>query len=520
MTTSDISAPAHTTATSALPRTAPATVGIPAAGLHALLDAWEESGLELHSLMVLRHGQVAAEGWWAPYSHSRVHLLYSLSKSFTSTAVGFAVAEGLVALEDRIVDLLPDHVPAQVDPVVASLTLHDVLSMSTGHREDTLERAWALEPHDLAKGFLEVPPEEPIGSRHAYNNTCTYLAALVVQEKSGEFLLDYLRPRLLEPLGIEPGRWDADQHGNALGFSGLHQRTEDLARFGQLLLQKGQWQGRQLLPPGWVELATAKHIDNDLDPAGNIDWRQGYGYQYWRSQHGFRGDGAYGQFCVVVPEADLVVITTACVEDMQAILTAVWTQLLPSLDTSDDGESASAAELLDRLAALALPTVAPALEGPRTPVTFTAPGTVEAAYAGPSPVLSISADAPLAPGATVTVRPDAPEGPHGAGTVLEIAVGDVRLTVPCGRDHWAEGRLGAHAGVPRGMRGMPPMQPTPVVCRGGWTSPDTFEADLVLIETPHRIRLLGKATGGSGVLESAWNAVPLNGARLEAHLPR
>lgn len=503
-----------TTHTFALPRSAPADVGIPAAGLHALLDALDQSGLELHSLMVLRHGQVAAEGWWAPYSRNRVHLLYSLSKSFTSTAVGFAVAEGLVALEDRIVDLLPDHVPADVDPVVATLTLHDVLSMSTGHREDTLERAWALEPHDLAKGFMRLPPEEPVGSRHAYNNTCTYLAGLVVQERSGEFLLDYLRPRLLEPLGIEPGRWDADEHGNALGFSGLHQRTEDLARFGQLLLQKGRWQERQLLPQGWVELATRKHIDNDLDPAGNIDWRQGYGYQYWMAQHGFRGDGAYGQFCVVVPEADLVVITTACVEDMQGILTAVWTQLLPSLDTTDDGESASAAELLDRLGALALPIVVPEMDGGRTPVTFTAPGTTDAAYAGPSPVLSVTADAPLAAGATVTVRPD------GVDTVLDIAIGDVRLTVPCGRDHWAEGRLGEHAGASRGSRGMPPMQPTPVVCRGGWTSADTFEADLVLIETPHRIRLLGKEVGGSAVLESAWNAVPLNGARLEAHLPR
>ncbi|MEP6799993.1 MAG: serine hydrolase [Lapillicoccus sp.] len=489
-----------------LPRSAPAGVGIPAASLHALLDDLEESGLELHSIMVLRHGSVAAEGWWAPYSRNRIHLLYSLSKSFTSTAVGFAVDEGLISLDDRIVDLLPTHVPDPVDPVVASLTLHDVLSMSTGHREDTLDRAWSLEPHDLAKGFLRLPPEEPVGSRHAYNNACTYVAGLVVQERSGEHLLDYLRPRLLEPLGIEPGRWDADGRGNALGFTGLHQRTEDLARFGQLLLQKGRWQGRQLLPQGWVELATRKHIDNDLDPAGNVDWRQGYGYQYWMSQHGFRGDGAYGQFCVVVPEADLVVATTACVEDMQGVLTALWTHLLPALDTTDDGEAAAAAELDDRLAALALPVVSPAVDGPTEGATFT--------------IIEAGDEAPFATGATLTVAPaDGLADAMGGGSTLTLTLGDHRLVVPCGRDTWVEGRLGEGLGEglgqSRGSRGMPPARPTPVVCRGGWTTAETFEADLVLIESPHRIRLLGKA----GQLEAAWNAVPLGGARLEAHVP-
>lgn len=506
-----------TTDTSALPRSAPAAVGIPAASVHSVLDALANRGLELHSLMLLRHGHVAAEGWWTPYSRNRIHLLYSLSKSFVSTAVGFAVDEGLCALTDRLVDLLPGHVPDDVDPRVAALTLHDVLSMSAGHHEDALDAAWALEPDDLAKGFFRSPPLETPGTYFAYSQPCTFVAGLVVQEKSGEFLLDYLTPRLLEPLGIEPGRWDADGNGDALGFSGLHQRTDDLAKLGQLLLQKGQWQGRQLLPAGWVELAGRKHVDNDLDPATNPDWSQGYGYQYWMARHGFRGDGAYGQFCVVVPEADLVVVTTACVEDMQAILDVLWDVLLPALDTSDTGEAAATAELTDRLGSLALPVVAPAVDGPGEAMTFVVPSPQEgptSPYPGHTLALRSGVEAPLGSGASLIVTPD------GADSVLELTLPDgAALSIPCGRDHWAEGTLGATAGVSRGARGMPPMTPTPVVCRGGWTAADIFEADLVLIETPHRIRLLGKGTGASALLESAWNAVPLHGTRLEAHLP-
>ncbi len=517
MTTPDSTDTTPTTDARTLARSAPADVGIPASALLAVLDALQDKGLELHSLMVLRRGQVATEGWWAPYSRNRIHLLYSLSKSFTSTAVGFAVDEGLCALTDRLVDLLPDHVPDDLDPRVAALTLHDVLSMSAGHHVDALGPAWSLEPDDLAKGFFRVPPEEKPGTYFAYSQPCTFVAGLVVQEKSGQFLLDYLTPRLLEPLGIVPGRWDADAHGNALGFSGLHQRTEDLARLGQLLLQKGVWRGRQLLPAGWVELATRKQVANDLDPATNPDWSQGYGYQYWMARHGFRGDGAYGQFCVVVPEADLVVVSTACAEDMQAILDVLWDVLLPALDTSDTGEAAAAAELTDRLAALALPVVAPSVDGPRETRTFAVPSPNDgqaSPYAGRTLAFPTAAEAPLASGASLTVTPD------GADSLLEITLPDgVVLSVPCGRDHWAEGALGAAAGMSRGAQGMPPMTPTPVVCRGGWTSADTFEADLVLIETPHRIRLLGKGVANSPILESAWNTVPLTGARLEAHLP-
>ncbi len=502
-----------------LPRAAPVDVGVPVSAVEAMLDELAARSLELHSLMVVRHGKVAAEGWWAPYTPDRVHLLYSLSKSFTSSAVGFCVAEGRFGLDDRIVDLLPDHVPADVDPAVGSLTVHHLLSMSTGHREDTLDRAWDLEPHDLARGFLRMPPEEAVGSRHAYNNATTFVLAALVERHSGMPLLDYLRPRLLDPLGIAAARWDVDEHGQALGFSGLHLPTEAIAAFGQLLLQDGRWGQEQVLPPGWVALATRSHIDNDDDPLRPVDWRQGYGYQYWMARHGFRGDGAYGQFCVVVPEYDLVVATTACVEDMQQVLDVVWDRLLPALDHldpdddhhDDDGGYAAQARLRDRLARLALPVVEVGPDEPGRP----APGPAEPDHDVTFTVdaSGVGDDSPFAAGTTVTVAPD----PAGFLVSIDLAVdggGRTRVTVPCGRDRWAEGRLSGR-GAHRAARGVPSADPAPVVCRGGWTGPQTFEADLVLIETPHRIRLRGNGS----TLDAVWNAPPLTGARLERHLP-
>lgn len=486
----------ETTTSPRLLRARPDDVGVPADAIHAVLDDVAAADLELHSLMVVRHGHVAAEGWWAPYSPDRIHLLYSLSKSFTSTAVGFAVAEGRFRLEDRVVDLLPEHVPDEVDPAVAQLTVHHLLSMSTGHREDTLERVWRLDPDDQVGAFLRIPPEEPVGSRHAYNNPTTSTLAYLVEEHSGLPLVDYLRPRLFDPLGIGAAHWDTDRNGVALGYTGLYLQTESIAAFGQLLLQDGVWNDLRILPEGWVALATRRHIDNDNDPEGPVDWRQGYGYQYWMARHGFRGDGAHGQFCVVVPEADLVVATTARVDDMQQVLDVLWQRLLPALDTrsDDDSGSASEARLTERLAALALPVVEPRHEGPGSPVTFA--------------VEEQTADQPLPAGTRLTVSPEGPS------YLLALRTFDAELAVPCGRSRWAETRL-TSGGSGHRSRGTFPTEPVPVLCRGGWTGPDTFEADLVLIETPHRIRLRGNGSR----LQAQWNAPPLSGAPLAVHLP-
>ena len=238
--------------------------------------------------------------------------------------------------------------------------------MSTGHREDTLDRAWRLDADDPVGAFLSIPPEEPVGSRHAYNNPTTYALATIVEEHTGQPCWPtYGRGSSTRSVSAR-ARWDIDKHGVALGFTGLHLQTESIARFGQLLLQDGQWNGQRILPEGWVAWPPGSTSTTTTTRTARVDWRQGYGYQYWMARHGFRGDGAHGQFCVVVPDADLVVATTARVDDMQHVLDVLWERLLPALDADPGGadRSASEARLTERLEASPSPCVVAAHEGP------------------------------------------------------------------------------------------------------------------------------------------------------------
>ena len=159
-------------------------------------------------------------------------------------------------------------------------------------------------------------------------------------------VLDYLKPRLFEPLGIDNPRWVASPQGITAGAYGLSLRTEDIARFGQLYLQKGKWKGKQLVPSQWIEEATARQTSNGSSP--NSDWDQGYGYQFWRSRHNtYRGDGAFGQYCMVIPEFDAVVAITSGVRDMQSVMNLVWNKLLPAMKPNRLPENAVARRKLE-----------------------------------------------------------------------------------------------------------------------------------------------------------------------------
>src|SRR6202041_1896311 len=243
-----------------LPRSAPAASEWSSHAISALLDRLEEKSIECHSLMVVRHGHVVAESWWAPYSADRPHLLYPLTKSFTSIAVGLAIADGLLSLDDRVADVLPDHVPAGVSEQARRISVHHLLSMTAGHRTDTLAEAWQLEPGDLVKGFLRLPFATTEGTRHAYDNSAAFILARMVERVVGCGLAEFLDERLFTPMGIDHAEWDRVGSGAAFGFHGLHLRTEAVAAFGELLLRGGLWGGKQLVPREWVELATGRHI--------------------------------------------------------------------------------------------------------------------------------------------------------------------------------------------------------------------------------------------------------------------
>ncbi|MEZ4581076.1 MAG: serine hydrolase, partial [Caldilineaceae bacterium] len=245
-----------------------------------------------------------AEGWWAPYAPDRIHLLYSLSKSFTSTAVGLAVAEGRLRVDDRVVDFFPDALPATISDNLAAMQVRHLLCMGTGHVQDTVGHMTTDTDDDWIRGALGVPPEQAPGSVFTYNQGATFLLSAIVQKLTGQTLVDYLQPRLFAPLGIDRTYWQQNPQGINLGFSGFHTTTDAIARLGQLYLQRGRWAGKQLLPAAWVDAASAHQIDSATPGTSpgehqNSDWVQGYGYQFWRCRHdAYRGDGAFGQFCL------------------------------------------------------------------------------------------------------------------------------------------------------------------------------------------------------------------------------
>lgn len=347
----DVTVPPPLLGQARLPRAIPEDHGLASAGVLAMLDAWEQAGLGVHSVMVVLRGAVVAEGWWDPYGPHLRHDLFSLSKSFTSAAVGLAEAEGLLSVDDLLLDHLgADLDRASVPPHLAAMRLSHLLTMTTGHDADPTDHVFAQ--RDWVQTFLDLPVEHEPGTHFVYNTAATYMLGAVVAQVTGQRLLDYLTPRLLEPLGVVGARWDQCPLGRDIGGSGLALTTEDVACFGRLLLQDGVWEGRRLLPEGWVARATARQVASSNE---NVDWRQGYGYQFWRARHGYRGDGAFGQFCVVLPEHDAVVAITSGDADMQGILDVLWEHLLPALGASHAPPEPGVHEaLVERLAGLRL----------------------------------------------------------------------------------------------------------------------------------------------------------------------
>lgn len=306
-----------------LPRSTPEAQGVSSAAIREFIETADREVDSMHSFMLLRHGQVVTEAWWEPESADKPHVLWSLSKSFASTAVGLAVAEGKLSIDDVVTDFFPDAIPEKASANLRAMRVRDLLTMATGHQDEPSLR----ESDDWIKTFMNHPVPHKPGTHFRYNTPATFMQSAIVQKVTGQNLVEYLRPRLFEPLGIESPRWDNNPQGIAIGGYGLYLRTEEIAKFGQLYLQRGRWQDRQLIPEAWVELATTKQVSNGSNPAS--DWDQGYGFQFWRCRHNaFRGDGKDGQFCVVLPEEDAVVVMTANTSNMQSQLNVVWDRLL------------------------------------------------------------------------------------------------------------------------------------------------------------------------------------------------
>lgn len=342
-----------------LPRSSPETEGVSAEGISNFIDAISKSKHEFHSFMILRHGKVVSEGWWNPYRSDLKHTLYSTSKSFTATAIGFAISEGKLTVNDKVISFFPEDLPAQISPNLAELSVKDLLSMSVGHEKEPSNIIATSD--NWVKDFLNTPIKYQPGTKFLYNSPATYMLSAIVQKVTKQKVIDYLKPRLFDPLGISGIDWEVDPKGINTGGWGLRLKTEDMAKFGQLFLQKGKWNGKQILPASWVEEASTMKIMQDPNATqarkDSSDWLQGYGYQMWRCRNnGYRADGANGQFIIVLPEKDAVIAITAEAPDMQGEINLIWKYLLPAFQDKKLPSNPKLTSMLkEKIAALALP---------------------------------------------------------------------------------------------------------------------------------------------------------------------
>lgn len=464
-----------------LPRSTPEQQGISSIDLLAFVAAADNEIDTMNSFMLVRHGHVVAEGWWAPYDRDTPHVLYSLSKSFTSTAVGLAIAEGKLSLDDQVIKFFPDEAPAEPSVNLRAMRVRDLLRMNTGNQLEAPIRVDdpAKQTETWVKTFLTHPVPLKPGTHFLYNSPATYMLSAIVQKVTGVTVLEYLRPRLFEPLGFKDPVWIASPQGITTGAYGLSVRTEEIARFGELYLRNGRWNGKQLIPASWVQQATAMQTSNGSAPTS--DWDQGYGYQFWRSRHNsFRGDGAFGQYCLVIPELDAVVAITSGVRNMQQVMNLVWDKLLPAMKPGRLPENPAARRQLEaRLAALKvkLPNGSTS-----SPISATVSGKWFEFSENDRGIKAVSLDF------------------NSPTLIVRTATGETRLTIT--GDAWSKGRGLFSNGLDRLLS--VPANPL-TATSGAWTSPDTFTVKIVLYETPYYSTLNFKFDGDRLLIDAEHN---------------
>ena len=467
-----------------LPRSTPEAQGVSSAGILSFLQAADSGVDAMNSVMIVRHGRVVTEGWWGPYDAQTPHMLYSLSKSFTSTAVGLAIAEGKLALDEPVLKYFPDQAPPQPSANLRAMRVRDLLRMSTGHQSEpsfTSDADTTLRGATWVKRFLAHPVPFKPGTHFLYNSPSTYMLSAIVQKVTGMTVLDYLQPRLFQPLGMEHPTWVASPQGISAGAYGLMVRTEDIAQLGQLYLQKGMWHGRQLVPAAWVAQATSLQISNGSSPSS--DWDQGYGYQFWRSRHDtYRGDGAFGQYMMILPEQDAVVVITSGVRNMQAVMDLVWDKLLPAMSVSRLPEQVATQQALKtKLAGLTM----------RMP-----PGTLTANMS-----------------TTVSRRwYELPTNDRGIQAIaLDLTVGSPALLArtaagesrtPIGLGTWVR----SHSGFANGIDAFLSVPASPdIAASGAWSADSVFTVKLIAPQTPFYSTLSFRFDGERLMLDTEYN---------------
>lgn len=292
-------------------RVTPESVGIDSGDIEWLLDQLESGFTEPHGLMIMRHGKICAEGWWNPYAPGIRHGLQSHSKTYAATAIGIAYTEGIVKLDERIIDIFPEYAPEQPSENLKRLTVHDVLCMGCGMDE------MPMATEHWIRDFLHTPVNHTPGTTYMYNSVGSSILSAIIVKKTGMSMHEYLKPRLYDKIGIfsDNHRWMKMPDGCEVGGGGLFATTEDNLRLMKLYADGGVWEGERILDDEYVKRATTLQNESATEAKNNPlakDNFVGYGYQIWmcRPKGVYRADGAMGQFTIVVPDKDMIIAIT------------------------------------------------------------------------------------------------------------------------------------------------------------------------------------------------------------------
>ncbi len=320
----------------------PEEEGIPSLFLFNMMKRWEKDLCHVHGYVILRNGKLAAEAFRHPFSKESRRLVHSVSKTITAIGIGIAVDEGLLSVRDKVLSFFPEYrSPLQKAAYLSELTIQNLLTMSAGQEGDSIDDIYN-EREAAWKSFLNLEIKNKPGTVFAYNSAATYMLSKILTIKTGMTLLEYLKPRLFEPLGITNITWDKMDGVNTGGW-GCEIALEDMAKVGQLLLQKGKWGDIRLLSEAWVEEMSSKQIET-MDTQVYEDWKQGYCYQMWRcSREGcYRADGAFGQYILVLPPKNMVAAIWSEDAYSQDMLNSFWEEVydkIPDQSCGVDGKA-------------------------------------------------------------------------------------------------------------------------------------------------------------------------------------
>jgi CubicO group peptidase (beta-lactamase class C family) len=318
--------------TNPFPTSTPEELSVSSEAIRQVIRTIRETHhLDLHSFLMLRHGTLIWEEYFRKGEADRIHVLHSVSKSFTSFALGMAQTQGLLSITDKLYDFFPQCAASCDSDFKRQVTLADLLMMGSGfeNHEDVIFTGPGADTAMIEQALAQPIIHQP-GTTFNYYTLGTYLLSAAFSQVCPMGVHRYLRQHLFTPMGFGRSQWNTDDNDIPMGGFGLNLSTVDMARFGQLCLQGGVWQGQQLVPAAFVTQATSKQISNDDN--GGPDWSSGYGFQFWRNSFGgYRADGMNGQYIIVLPKYDAVIVMTSHLNDMGVPLNAIASTLLPSM---------------------------------------------------------------------------------------------------------------------------------------------------------------------------------------------